>query len=169
MPALLKAQSSSPLSIDVTLGGGSASGSAYHRRGGPSGDAFLALRTRDWSAGSLVIGANIGVQGPFGGADDCVIAPHGDCLPDVPVFSWLGGAMGWEGGRPGGSTFRIMAGPAFFRADEGSALAIQGRLVLSSPPLARISLVASARGAVLPNFRSDVLSVWSVGLGFRIH
>lgn len=162
------AQSVSALGVDVTIGGGRAASGTYDARGGPALDAILSGRLRPASRGAIVAALSGGVQGPFGGADDCLINPAGGCMPDAPFFSSIGALLGWESGQPRAASLRVLLGPGYYSSGEGQSGGLQGRLDLGTPALGPLALVLSARGAVLPAFKGETLGLWSLGIGFRV-
>lgn len=149
------------VSLDATAGlGASSGGGNFRSRGAVALDALFGIRLRPAAGSGLLAGLSAGLQGPIHGGDDCLIAPGGGgCVPHFPLFYSAGALVGWERAGARGPSVRVLAGPAYYRADEGGrALALQGRLDLATPALFHIALVASLRGAVLPDFRGDALA-----------
>ena len=167
LPARANAQSGT--SLEVTLGSSTGGGGSYSERGGIALDLLLAMPVRETPAGTLVAGTTAGVHGPIAGDLSCISDPVRGCLPNFPVLISAGAVGGLQRGSAAGASARLLAGPAFFAAQEGGgALGLQGRLDAATPPLFHVSLVASLRGAVLPRFQGEALTQGSFGLGLRI-
>jgi hypothetical protein len=110
-----------------------------------------------------------GWQGALAGADDCLIAPGGGCVGDFPMFFSIAAIGGVEVGRAHRATARLLAGPAYFREDEGEqTFGMQARFDAATPAILHVSLVASARASLLPNFRGDRYALTTLGVGVRI-
>ena len=87
--------------------------------------------------------------------------------PRLSSFTSLALMGGLEGKL--GATLRALAGPAVFHdGTRGTAAGLLGRADLASPPLLHISIVASARGEVIPNFDGHVHGMMGFGFGVRI-
>lgn len=164
-PCTISAQANSRVTFDLVLGGGSGSGGDYYRRGGFALDGTLGFGLREGPTSRAIVGLSLAVQGPVGGADEC---PTVATCTDFPLFVSLGVLGGWETGRSDGPRIRVMGGPSFLSADEGRSAAITGRLDVASAPVARMALVGSVKGSVLPRLHGDALALWSVGLGLRV-
>ena len=111
----------------------------------------------------------VGAQGPPDSGDDCILTPSGGCVPDSPLFYSTAALLGWEIARGRGPSARALAGPAYYRADEGGAsLGLQGRVDVATTALLHVALVVSARGAVLSNYRGDALGLAAAAVGVRL-
>lgn len=172
-PQGVRAQSQHPVSFDVTIGGGFGHGGPHLRlRGAVAADALLGLKVAPMFGGRGLLGISTGWQGSIAGADEpagCLIRPGGACDDSYPMFLSTTALAGIELGRSHGATARLLAGPAYFREDEGeTTFGMQARLDASTPVVLHISFVASARASVLPNFRGDVYSLSTFAVGIRI-
>lgn len=169
-PVSVWAQSQHPFSVEGTLGGGFGRGGPEPRnRGGFAVDALLGLRLGRALNGRGTAGLSAGWQGALAGADDCPTVPSRGCLGDYPRFFSTAVLAGVEIGRAHGATTRLLVGPAYFLEEEGEkAFGMQARIDVSTPAVLHLSLVASGRASVLPNFRGDVYSLGSLGAGVRI-
>ena len=170
MPVPADAQSTHPFSVEGTLGVGVGHGGPEPRnRGGVAVDGLLALRLGRLLNGRGTVGFSAGWQGALAGADDCPTVPGHGCLGDYPMFFSTAALVGVELGRTHGATARLLAGPAYFLEDEGEkAFGMQARLDVSTRAVLHVALVASARASVLPNFRGDMYSLSSLGVGIRV-
>jgi len=56
----------------------------------------------------------------------------------------------------------------FHAGARGTALGLQGHADIASPPIIHLSLVASARGALIPNFEGHLHAMTGFGIGVRI-
>ena len=159
-----------PFAIDATLGGGVGHGGPRVRnRGGFAADASVGVRLGRPLNGRGTVVFSAGWQGALAGADDCPLVPGGGCLGRYPMFFSAAALAGVEVGRPHGATIRLLAGPAYFREDDGEeAFGMQARFDVSTPAALHVALVASARASVLPNFRGDIYSLSALGVGVRI-
>ena len=156
-------------SLDVSAGFSTGIAGDFEARGGVAFEVLPALRVRPAPSGAILAALATGMQGPLASTDDCVPRPAGGCVPDFPLLYSAAALLGWERAGPRGPSLRILAGAGYYRADEGgAALGLQGRLDVATPPLLHVALVASVRGAVLPNFRGDALGLAAVGLGLRL-
>lgn len=161
------AQSHRPLSVEASVGLGSAVGGPQARyRTGASVDALLGVRLGSSPQGSFVVGVAVGVQGSLARTAVCDVAPGGECVPEFPLFSSIGPVAGWE--NPGG-TLRLLAGVAAFQPDVGDAtLGINGRIDLSTRPWRRLAPVVSLRASLLPSYQGEMVALGGVGLGLRV-
>jgi hypothetical protein len=168
--ASARAQASHPVSVDATLGVNAGRGGGEFRgRTGVAVDALFAVRLPRASRGNAAVGLGMGWQGAIAGADDCPLAATWTCANEFPRFYSVAAFAGAEVGRMHGATVRLLAGPAYFREDEGeSTVGAQARLDLSTPTLYHVAFVASARLSVLPNFRGDAYTLSALGLGLRV-
>lgn len=156
-------------SLDVSAGFGAGVGGDFEARGGVAFDAVAGLGVGPARRGPVVAALAAGMQGPLGSSDDCVPAPSGGCVPDFLLLYSAAALLGWERANARGPSLRVLAGPGYHRADEGgAAFGLQARLDVATAPLLHVALVASVRGAILPNFRGDALGFTAVGLGVRL-
>jgi hypothetical protein len=171
----VRAQDLHQLSLDVSVGGGSGFGAGeVHRAGGIALDAVIGLRLRASDRSAVMAGASVGFQGPLWSSDVCYVGTGGECLDDFPLLMPIALLAGWEAQSTRGHTIRAMAGPAYVRVDgdnnagyTGRAVGAQARVDLATRPLGSVALIASARGTLLPRFRSSTLGAWSFGVGLR--
>ena len=159
------------LSLDATVGpgGGQTNGNYVEREvQAPALDVTLAIRARRDTRRGFLAGLNWGVQGPSGGSDlICILRPDGRCKENFPHFTFFGALAGWESER---GVIRLAGGPAYARIDDDpGGLAIQGRAELAAPVFPHLGLIASLRGAHIPNAASSRFSFFAVGFGVRIH
>jgi hypothetical protein len=163
------AQQPFPVSVDASLGVRTGSGGAYVNRGGAAAELMVGVNLGRSGAGTLVGAVTAGGQTPMNADLVCVLNHEGGCFPNFPVLLSVGALVGVSRPSASGFTTRVLAGPAYFRGEnEGSALGLQGRLDVSSPPTLHTALVLSLRGAVLPGFQGETLGTTSLGLGLRI-
>lgn len=155
-------------SVEATMGFSAGGGGVYAERDGIALDLLLARQVRQAPAGTLVAAITAGVHGPIAGDLTCVHTPAGECAGAFPVFISAGVLGGAQRGSTAGANARLLAGPAFFAAEEGGALGLQGRLDAATPAVFHVSLVASLQGSVLPRFQGERLTSRSVSLGLRI-
>jgi hypothetical protein len=171
-PRPLQAQHPRPLSVDATIGGGYGRGGDHLvNRNATAVDALLGWRTRPARGGALLLGMSGAWHGNVGSDAVCHVAPSGGCAADYPSLTSVGVVGGWElrsaRGRLGVSA-RGLAGPAYYHAGGSATLGAQARMDLATPALGPIALVASVRGAVLPRFRDQTLTLGAVGIGLRL-
>lgn len=156
-------------SVEATFGLGTGGGGTFVERGGAAVDAVIALPLAQTSAGTFVAGMAWTGNGKMTSELVCVVGPNDGCIPEYPVFLSLGVLAGVQ--RPLGRSMsaRLLAGPAYFQAvDGGDTFGAQGRVDVARPLAFRTAIVASVRGAVLPNYDGEMLRFASFGLGFRI-
>jgi hypothetical protein len=169
-PTAAAAQQAFGPALDVSAGVFAGGGGTFAIRGGPAADAVLALPLGRTSAGTMVAGLTGGISGVVPGGDlECINGPDDKCLPDYPTFTTLGAVAGIQRGFGSGLSARALAGPAYYRAEDGpDVFGLQGRLDVAKPLALRVSLVGSLRGAVLPGYQDETLSFAAFGLGLRI-
>lgn len=160
-----------PASFDAGVGFGVGRGGGRRdARDGVAASALLAWRLHGISRDHLLIGLGVAAQSVIDGGDDCLLASGGACVPNYPWFRALGVMGGWEA-RHGaeGSAVRALAGPAVFRSEErATALGLQGRVDVATPPVVHVALTAWGQGALVPRLRSERYSMASFGLGLRV-
>ena len=169
--AVASAQGLSSPTLDLAFQGwdGQAKDRLFSNHGGVALDAVATSRVRKFSRVALVVGAGVAAETIFA-ANDCMVpappAVFTGCAPNFPEFSSLTALAGVEGRY--GFIARVLAGPSVLRAGErGTAVGLQGRVDLSTPALIHVSLVASARGAWIPNFEGESHRIRAVGVGVR--
>lgn len=163
------AQSLFPLTVEATAGVAVASGGTYVDRAGMAIDALVAYPLRRTPAGTLVAGVTLGVQGFVSTADRCGLVHGGECTPELPLFYSGSALLGVQRGSRRTASARYMAGPVYYRADDGGgALGVRGLVDVATPSWHRTALVASLRHSLLPGFRREVVGITSFGLGIRI-
>jgi hypothetical protein len=114
------------------------------------------------------------MQGTGGYELICIPRAIGGCVPHFPQFTVLAVTAGLESANGG---FRVMAGPARVTGDVdrtltdrmgSSTLAWQGRMDWALPIVSRLSLCASLRGVLVPDYSGDSFQLWAAGGGLRI-
>jgi hypothetical protein len=158
------------VSAEVTVGQSTGRGGAYGGdRSGLALDGLVSTRVIGPGAFHAILGAGGGLEGPNAKSNNCLREPTAGCVPDFPRIYTLGLFLGVEHvGRFG--DVRLMTGPTNFRASGGgSALGVQARLQLATPPVRHVQLVGSARGGFAWNLdRQDIrLGAVGIGLGLR--
>ena len=164
------AQQRAPLSVEASVGTsyGYGGGDRMNREGYAL-DGLVAWRARPLWRGALLLGASAGRHGSMGADAVCSLTPTGECRPGYPRFT--GGSLlaGWEAARARSASLRVLVGPSVQRAEAGGgALAVQARVELATPPLARLALVGSARGSYLPAYRGEAYLLQALGIGLRL-
>jgi hypothetical protein len=168
-PARVEAQQRLRLSFDATLGFGTGSGGGpWNHDDGFALDGLLGARVGGARKVAVLAAVDGGMHAIMGG-DDCLLSPSGGCVPDFPILYYGAVLIGVEATAPRRLSLRLLAGPAYFHGDEGgTALGVQGRVDVATPPLAHVAIAASIRGAVMPDFQGDALRVRAFGLGLRL-
>ena len=167
LPAGADAQRFRP-SLETTLGVSAGGGGTYTHRTGIAVDVLLSAPVRETPAGTLVVALAAGATGALATDDVCAVSPDGGCFDSFPVLGSVGAMAGVQRGSAAGPGARLLAGPAYFFAEDGRALGLRGRLDATTAPLFHVSFVASLGASVLPGFEGETLTVGSVGLGVRI-
>ena len=155
-----------PVSIEATvgLGVGDTNGDYRDNGTGVTADVSVAWRVRPSNKGGFVGGLNWAGQGTGPTSDICILRTDGTCVPRFPDFFIIGALLGWENGR---ENVRFLAGPA--RVDAGSSiLGWQARLDASVPLAWHVSVLGSARGILLPDYRGDQFRLGALGIGLRL-
>jgi hypothetical protein len=156
MPEHAGAQSSSPsrVTLDVNggVGYGFGGGYAYGNRRSTSLDGVLAARTLTTPRGALVLG-------PTSSGGSCIADPCAFSFPDLRSVFALGG---WEFAQPGRNQVplvRVLAGPAYVRANgtRGDALGVHGRIDVGLPVSRHLALVTSLHHTLVPNFQDSLV------------
>ncbi len=164
------AQQQPALSTEATFGFRVGRGGTYVNRGGAALDVLVGARLRDTPAGALVGGFTVGAQTPVTSSLEClIVGTSGECAPDFPTLLSTGALLGVQRGRTQGPSVRILGGPMFYHAFGGdSALGVQARVDVATPPVLGTALTASLRTAALPAFRGEALGITEFGIGLRI-
>jgi hypothetical protein len=162
-----------PVSVEVSLGAGVGRGGTFRDRVGVALDATLGWRVRPTADGALVLALSGAVQGSPAAVDICLLTPDGTCVPAYPFFYSVGLTGGREWALRQNASDRFLAGPAYYGAGNrhgaGSrAFGLQGRVDVATPPLWRVALLGSFRGAVLPSYGGDAHVLAAAGLGVRV-
>lgn len=166
-----------PVSLEVNAGpsyGWQDGGYRGKRMEGLGAEILGAVRAAHVGASGLIAALSYGVQG--GGDCDaiCIPAPDGGCVPCFPEFSVLAVGVGIETANAG---FRVLAGPAYVsgstdrtRLDRGgsSTAGVQARLDWALPAVAHVSLCASLRAVLVPDYTGDSFRFLTGGLGLRL-
>lgn len=126
-------------------------------------DVQLTARVRELSRGSLVAGLSVSGLGAAHNAM-CVVRPEGGCVPHYPDFAFHSAVVGWENAR---ATARLSTGPVYARAEAG-AWGWVARWDGAVPLFLHVSITASLRGYVIPDYRGDSFQLFGFGLGGRI-
>ncbi len=170
----LAAQERSPVSLEASVGVGVGRSSERFREStGLALDATLASRIRRTPSGAVIVALSGGGQGILTGVTSlCEPMPDGNCAPAYPGFYSLAALAGREWTHGVGASVRALAGPAYYRADwrsgGGGALGLQARVDVTTPPLWRVALLGSFRGALLPSFHGSRHTLGAIGLGLRV-
>lgn len=156
-------------SLEASAGLFAGAGGTFEQRDGPAIDAVLAVPLARTDAGTVVAGLTGGISGPLTHDLICRQGPDDRCIPDYPTFASIGAAAGLQRGLTSTLSARAMAGAAVYQDVEGpSVLGLNGRLDVAQRLIHRVSLVASARGAVLPRYEGQALRFAAFGLGIRV-
>lgn len=163
MPVHAGAQSSSParITFDVSggVGYGFGGGFAYSKRRNNSLDGVLAFQTLTTPRGALVVGVGGGWQGSTSEGGSCIADPCAYTFPDLRSAFAVGG---WEFAREGrdqAPRVRVLAGPAYVRANgtRGDAFGVHGRIDVGLPVSRHLALVTSLRHTLVPNFEDSLV------------
>ncbi len=156
-------------SIEASLGVSTGGGGTFMHRSGGAMDAVLAVPVSRTPAGSVMLAVTGTANGPVAVDDVCRVGPDDACLDDYPTFMSLGLAAGVQRRLGSGLNTRVLAGPAYYQAVDGSdTFGVQGRLDVARPLVLRTAVVAYVRGAVLPRYEGQTLGFAALGLGLRI-
>lgn len=162
------AQSFGP-SFDASLGPSFGGGGSFVQRAGGGFDGVLAVPVARTSTGTVVLGITGGIHGKMAHDLICYEGPGDVCMPEFPTFASLGAVAGVQRGLGSGFSARALAGPAYFQAVDGDdTFGLQGRVDVAKRLVFHLSLVASARTAVLPSYQDETLHFTSFGIGLRI-
>lgn len=155
-----------PISFEFNAGVGFGGSSAPHgSSGGLALDALLGLRPGARAAGGLVVAASASGQAFGVGEASCDAIPGVPCTPESPEFWMLAMLAGWETGN---GAMRLLVGPALAGSGAGPVGAAHARVDLARPVVGRLSLLASARFAYIPDYRGDAFRLGSFGVGVRM-
>jgi hypothetical protein len=162
------AQQPWPLSVEPTLGASFGNTSGIYRNGGSGvfADLTIAAQLAAGNTGGFVTAFSVSMQGQPAYTTDCVLRSDYDgCVPFYPGFATVALAAGMES-RTG--RLRVLAGPARVSDRRDHALGLLGRVDAALPVYWRISLMASLRGAIVPDFRGDRFNTGAFSVGVRI-
>lgn len=158
---------SSTLDVSTQIWSGAAERREFSEDVGVALEVAGVHRARVFSRGAYLVGGAAAAHGIL--SEVCRVSgpASAQCFPDFPSFLSLTALAGVEGTF--GVTARLLGGPAVFSAGErGTALGLQSRVDVATPPLLHLSLVASVRGAVIPNFEGRRHRFVALGLGLGI-
>lgn len=127
----------------------------------------LLIGGRIWADRGWIIGASISAQGGGPHDDECVPASTGGCLDSFPSFVMIGIPFGYE--TSANDPIRITVSPVLVRPDfDDWTAGFQGRIDGAAPIFWRISVAASARVALIPEYDDKSFRLYAVGLGLRL-
>lgn len=176
-PPGLHAQQRWPVSLEATIGpaagwqNGGYRGRTSH---GLGAEVLGALRTTSIGTGGLVTALSYAMQGAGGCTAICMPAPDGGCVPCFPDFSLLLLGVGYETANAG---FRAMGGPTVAKGstdrtrldrDGTSAAGIQARMDWALPVVFHLSICASLRATLVPDYSGDSFWFLAGGFGLRL-
>jgi hypothetical protein len=163
------------VSFEASIGAGVIEGAGGHNEHvGLAWDGTIAWRVRRAdSRGTPVLAVSGGLQGSSASNDICIPLPGDGCRRDYMRFYSIGALGGWEARGYRGASLRLLAGVAQYRGfardrDARNGMGLQGRVDVTTPPLGRLALLMSVRGAVLPGFDERRYRLGAVGAGLRI-
>lgn len=163
------AQEPLPVTLDLSFGMGAGAGGSTVGGEGVVLDATLGAPLARTGGGTVLGALSAGVYGPVATDLICAVDDSGGCRPLFPVLLGAGVLAGVQRGGAGGAAVRVLAGPSVFRSDEDvTAMALQGRFDVDTPPFLHSSVVLSVRGLVLPSYRGETLRFVGVGVGLRV-
>lgn len=116
------------------------------------------------SFGTVVLGGSFArvAGGPHD--DKCVLRPDGGCKPTFPEFTAVGVLAGLE--NQTGSR-RLVAGPIHVQGDD-TAIGLEVRANVFTPPIAHMSLGFLVRGALIPGYDGLTLGLVTGELVLRL-
>ena len=161
-------QNTSALSLEASVGGGAGVGGSFTDRGAFASDVMFGLRLRSEQDAGALFAIALEWQGAMSSDDVCLVAPTGGCVPNFPPVSSLVALAGWESGRMHGSTFRLLAGPRYFKRENSHVAGLEYRGELATPAPFHVALVGFARGDVLARLSDRAFAIWAIGVGLRI-
>jgi hypothetical protein len=160
-----------PVSLEAStgVGAGWAAGEFLDRTDGPvmAMDATVAVRVRTTAGGGGYVAA---LSGSFQGAPRdaiCIMPPdRSGCIPHFPDFSLLALLGGWESAT---TNLRLTTGPALLQDGHfEEVFGWQARWDGAAPVFARIGLMASLRGVLVPAYHGDPIALMGFGVGLRV-
>lgn len=152
--------------FDATLWG--SQGGVYREHAGGGLDLLGAFRFREISSGAWLAAGGAGVLKIVGGDAICVILKTGGCAPDLPSFTSWTALAGWEGGRGGNASLRLLVGPALYSGGGSAYLGATMRADLSTPTLFHFALTATGRGSLVSTLPGGATSLLAFGIGVRL-
>lgn len=167
----LAAQKREGASLDLNAGlrYGSGGPRAYHDVYGVAVEATFAERGSAPLPGLTIGAVTIGASATPASGDVCIIDPVlNGCKPRFPQFVHIGLMGGTERFSAFG-TLRLLAGPALYARSSGAGgVGALLHLDAATPSWSNVSLVLSARGAMLTRLGNETFWLRSVGVGFRL-
>jgi hypothetical protein len=168
-PQVAAAQDPSELSLDLDGTLGRSAGGTYADSGFLGLDLLVALRLREISSGAWLAALGIWIMPTIGYGDVCRILPnHSGCLPQFPSLTTWSALVGWESGRPGSASLRLLVGPALYSGGGSTKTGAMVRVDIATPTLFHFALTASGRGSLMPALPGGATSLWAAGIGVRI-
>ena len=167
IPSSAEAQDKWRLFVEsnVGLATGQTTGEYREDVTGFAADLVLGARLRGNSG--WIVGASVSAQGPGPTSDICILASDGGCVTSFPSFVLLGIPFGYEIGSA--NTVRFTASPVLARPrSDDWTLGFQGRIDGAVEVLWRISVTASGRIALIPDYRGDSFRLNAFGVGIRL-
>lgn len=163
------AQRSGRFALDLDATVGTSAGGIYPDRGYVGIDLLGALRLRETSRGAWVGAVGAGVQGGFGNGDRCLVIPtRSGCVPDFPSLTSWSALAGWESGRSGQASLRVLAGPILYSGGGSSTVGAAARVDLATPSLLHVALIGTGRASFVSELRGGATRLWSAGVGVRL-
>lgn len=158
----------SPVSIDLSLGGGAGVGGAYSSRRGVVLDALVSVRAR-----SLVVAATAGWQGGYGddiGGDGI---PFRGRFPEARQLAVLAGVERRLGGAAsvqllGGMTRANLLEPGEPDETRRRYWGPAARASIAAPAGWRAAPLLTFHSFVLPDVGGSTLTIWATTLGLRL-
>jgi hypothetical protein len=165
----LHAQDRNALSIEASVGGGSAlGGGPYVQRTGLATELSVAFRLNSTHDRGLIVSLARESQETSNPDLICAVEPSGQCAPTFPTFSSVLLLAGLETGRPHGATVRVLVGPGYFHSNVTRVGGGEGRFEVATPTAAHFALLGFARADVLGRVSGSTLMLWAVGVGIRL-
>jgi len=153
--------------LDATLG--AAAGGAYVQRGSVGLDLLGALRLREISSGAWIAAFDAEIRPSIGGGDKCLIVKTGTgCAPDFPSLTTWSALAGWESGRAGQASLRLLVGPSVYSASGSASLGATVRADIATPTLVHFALAATGRRSFVSTLLGGATGLWAAGIGVRL-
>jgi hypothetical protein len=169
-PYATAAQTSRRWGLDASIGPSRGGGGIYNERTSVAVDGLASFRLRRPAGYSPIVALSAGYLGIPGGVDAiCQPHPDGGCWERFPRLSYHAWLLGAEFLHKRGASARVLLG--YVRAkggpDRSEANGVQARLEIGPLPMESIAPILGLRFTHLTNYRGDVLTIWSSGLGLR--